>query len=143
MADAIPAAAEDVQVTESIGRTETFVTNGAPTESALQPTGVGVEVIPVTHPNDLFAGEECKLRFMVNGKPQKGLKVTVIRGETRYRNQQDEMQLTTDELGELSVTWPKPGMYWLETSTEDSETTIPHAERRRMNYVATLEVLPQ
>ncbi|WP_372715779.1 DUF4198 domain-containing protein [Novipirellula sp.] len=143
IADAIPAAAENLQVTESLSRIETFVTNGAPTETALQPVGKGVELVPVTHPNDLYAGETCKLRLLVNGKPQSDLHVTVIRGETRYRNQQDELRFTTDERGEFSVTWPESGMYWLETSSEDNATSISHAERRRMSYTATLEVLPQ
>ncbi|EMI15473.1 putative secreted protein, partial [Rhodopirellula maiorica SM1] len=54
----IPADATNVRVTESIGRIETFVTNGAPSDEALQPTGKGIELIPITHPNDLYAGEE-------------------------------------------------------------------------------------
>jgi hypothetical protein len=31
----------------------------------------------------------------------------------------------------------------METVTEDDKTTLPQAERRRVNYAATFEVLPQ
>ncbi len=48
-----------------------------------------------------------------------------------------------DGNGEFSVTWPEAGMYWLETGTEDTKTSIPQAKQRRLSYVATLEVLPQ
>ena len=40
-------------------------------------------------------------------------------------------------------TWPEAGMYWLETGTEDNKTSVKQAAKRRLSYVATLEVLPQ
>ena len=97
----------------------------------------------MTHPNDLFAGEEARFRVLVDGKPAAGLEFEIVRGETRYRNAQDEIKATTDAKGELTVTWPEAGMYWLETGTEDDKTSIPQAEKRRLSYVVTLEVLPQ
>ncbi len=33
--------------------------------------------------------------------------------------------------------------YWLETTSEDTTTSLPQAKQRRLGYVATLEVLPQ
>ena len=143
LASKVPADAKNLQVTEGSSRVETFVTNGAPNETALAPTGKGIELAPVTHPNDLFAGEEATFRVLVDGKPAAGLEFEVIRGGTRYRNAQDDIKATTDAEGLLKVTWPEPGMYWLETSVEDDRTTVPQATQRRMGYVATLEVLPQ
>ena len=143
LANEVPADATNLQVTESVGRIETFVTNGPPTNDSLQPTGVGIELLPNTHPNDLYAGEKATFRFVVNGKPAEGLEITVIRGETRYRNLQDEQQVTTDAKGEFTVMWSEPGMYWIETSTEDKETSVPQAKTRRLSYAVTLEVLPQ
>ena len=143
LASKVPADAKNLQVTKGSSRVETFVTNGAPNETALAPTGKGIELAPVTHPNDLFAGEEATFRVLVDGKPAAGLEFEVIRGGTRYRNAQDDIKATTDAEGLLKVTWPEPGMYWLETSVEDDRTTVPQATQRRMGYVATLEVLPQ
>lgn len=139
----VPADAKDLHVSESLGRVETFVTNGAPNAKAMEPTGKGIELTAVTHPNDLYAGEEARFRFLVDGQPIEGLEVEIIRGGTRYRDSQESILATTDANGEIAVNWPEPGMYWLEASTTDSKTRASQAQERRLNYVATLEVLPQ
>ncbi|EMI58242.1 DUF4198 domain-containing protein [Rhodopirellula sallentina] len=143
LATGIPENAENVQITESITRVETFVTNGGPTNEALTASGRGIELIPITHPNDLYAGETAKFQMLVNGEPASDLKVTVIQGGTRYRNTQEETELTTDAEGKLAISFSEPGMYWLSTSTSDEDTSIPQATSRRLGYTATLEVLPQ
>jgi len=143
LATRVPADASHLQVTQVIGRVETFVTNGAPDTGALAPTGRGIELLPVTHPNDLFAGEEATFRVLVEGQPGAGLEFEIVRGGTRYRNAQEEILATTDAEGLLRVTWPEPGLYWLETSLQDERPSIPQATHRRLGYVATLEVLPQ
>jgi len=139
----LPKDASNLQVSESVGRVETFVTNGAPNATALKPTGTGIELVALAHPNDLFAGEEATFRVLVDGQPKAGLDVEIVRGATRYRNAQDEIKVTSDARGEIKVTWPEAGMYWLETGSEDSKTTVKQAAKRRLSYVATLEVLPQ
>lgn len=142
-ATGVPKNAKNLQISQSVSRVETFVTSGTPSEAALKPSGVGLELVPVTHPNDLFAGEEARFRLQVDGKPASGLDVEIVRGNTRYRNAQDELKVKTDAKGEFTVTWPEAGMYWLEANTQDNRTTVPGAKQRRLGYVATLEVLPQ
>lgn len=139
----VPKGAKNLQVSQSISRVETFVTNGSPNDTALKPSGKGLELVPVTHPNDLFAGDEARFRMQVDGKPAAGIDVEIVRGNTRYRNAQDEIKVKTDAKGEFTVTWPEAGMYWLEATSEDKKTTVPQAKQRRIGYVATLEVLPQ
>jgi len=143
LASKVPADAKNLQITESNSRVETFVTNGAPNTTALAATGKGIELAPVTHPNDLFAGEEASFRVLVDGKPAAGLEFEIVRGGTRYRNAQDDLKATTDGDGLLKVTWPEAGMYWLETSVQDDKPSNPKASQRRLVYVVTLEVLPQ
>lgn len=139
----VPKDAKDLKVMQSVGRVETFVTNGSPNDTALKPTGEGIELVPVTHPNDLFAGEEAKFKLQIDGKPAAGLELEIVRGGTRYRNAQDEIKVKTDADGAFSVTWPEAGMYWLETTSQDDRTSLSQAKQRRLSYVATLEVLPQ
>ena len=143
LATKVPKDAQNLQVTQTVGRVETFVTNGAPNETALAATGKGIELAPVTHPNDLVAGEEATFRVLVDGQPAAGLAFEIVRGGTRYRNAQEDIAATSDAEGLLRITWPEPGMYWLETSVQDDKPSIPQASRRRLSYVATLEVLPQ
>ena len=139
----VPKDAPGLEVNQAQGRIETFVTNGSPNDTALQPTGRGLELVPVTHPNDLFAGETATFRMLVDGKPAAGLEFEVTRGGTRYRNAQEEIKITTGADGEFQVTWPEAGMYWLETVSMDDKASVPQAKQRRLSYVATLEVLPQ
>jgi len=139
----IPADAKDVQVSESQGSVNAFVTLGKPNDTALKPANKGLELVPVTAPNDLFAGEAAKFRFLIDGKPAKDLKVSVIPGGTRYRDQLNEIAVTTDANGEFAVTWPTAGLYWLNASLDKQKPTVAKAKERRLNYVATLEVLPQ
>jgi uncharacterized GH25 family protein len=139
----VPKDAKNLQVSQSLGRVETFVTRGTPNETALKASGQGLELVPVTHPNDLFTGEIATFALQIDGKPAAGLDVEIVRGGTRYRNAQNEIQVKTGADGRFSVTWPEAGMYWLETTAEDDRTSVPQAKRRRLSYVATFEVLPQ
>jgi uncharacterized GH25 family protein len=140
--DEVPAGAEDLKVTTQQRRMEVFITAGKPTKEVLKPTGKGLELEPVTHPNDLYAKEPATFRFLLDGKPAAGIKLLVIPGGSRYRDKLNEMQSTTDADGKVTFTWPAPGMYWLEAETEDDRSPVKGA-KRRSTYVATLEVLPQ
>ncbi|MBB4154516.1 putative GH25 family protein [Sphingomonas jinjuensis] len=137
----IPANATDVALTEVSNRNEIFVTAGEPTNTVLKPTGKGLEFVPVTHPDELVAGEIARFRFLVDGKPAAGLKVTVIPGGKRYRNAEGARELTTGADGVLAVDWPAAGMYWLNATLTDAKATAPRATQRRLGYTTTLEVM--
>ena len=113
LAKEIPANAEDLRVSQSQSRVETFVTSGKPTTEALKPTGRGIELVPVTHPNDLVEGDTATFRFLDNGKPAAGYSAAVILAGLRYRSELGEIRLTTDAKGEIQVKWPAAGMYWV------------------------------
>lgn len=137
----IPAGATDLNLTESQGRNEFFVTAGSPTDTVFKPTGKGLEMVPETHPTDLVANEPGRFRFLVDGQPASGLKVTVIPGGQRYRDGEQAQELTTDASGAIAVSWPVAGFYWLNASLGDDKPAAARATRRRMSYTATLEVV--
>ncbi|MBY0574611.1 MAG: DUF4198 domain-containing protein [Undibacterium sp.] len=139
----VPANAEELQASYNQGRVETFVTNGKPSTTALNATGKGLELSPITHPNDLVVGETAQFRFLIDGKPAAGAKVTVIAGGIRYRQKLDEQILTTDGDGRVSINWQGAGLYWIQANLSDSKSGIPGVKDRRASYVATLEVMPQ
>lgn len=136
---AIPAGAAEVKVTQNQGRNETFVTRGKPTDGALKPTGVGLELIPVTHPNDLVAQEKATFKLLLDGRPAAGLKVTTLPGASRYRDSQGEIDAVTGADGTFSVTWPEAGMWWLNASVRGE----PGADgvARNASYSGVFEVL--
>lgn len=137
----VPEKADKLQIAYSSRRMETFVTLGNPSTSALVPTGQGLELQVVTHPNDLFAGEPAVFRFLMDGEPATGADVTVIREGTRYRNSQDAMNLTTDKRGEVTVKWQGAGRYFMEAEYRDEQAKKPATERSG-TYITVLEVLP-
>lgn len=150
----IPADAQGLSVTQVQSRNEVFVTAGRPTTKALEPTGRGLELVPVTHPNDLVAGSTATFRFILDGQPAAGLDVAVIPGGIRYRDKLEEQNFKTDAQGEVKITWPGPGMYWLNAAPPrpagaqrpDASSEPPGTldkPRRRVSYTTTLEVLPQ
>ena len=138
----VPQNAEGLQASFTQSRMEVYVTSGKPTKETLKITGTGLELSPVTHPNDLNVGSDATFQMMLDGKPAANLKVTVIPGGNRYRDKLGEMTLTTDADGKFTVKWPEPGMYWLEANVRDDKAPAKEVKQRRAGYNATLEVLP-
>lgn len=138
----VPKKAKNLEVSYGSRRIETFVTAGTPDHKVFQPTNQGLEMVPVTHPNDLFAGEKAEFKFLIDGKPAVDAKVEVVPGGMRYRNQQNAINTLTDKNGMVVMTWPQAGMYWMNVSYEDDQAPKP-AKKRSANYVATFEVLPE
>lgn len=145
LAERLPAGASNVRTAESNNRNEIFVTVGEPTTTVFQTTGKGIELVPVTHPNDLYAGEAATFQFLLDGKPAAGLTVTVIPGGIRYRDQLGQIDLTTGTDGRVTVTWPEAGLYWVNVTTpraeQGEEGAAPAQPQRRASYVTTLEVM--
>jgi uncharacterized GH25 family protein len=141
MAANIPANAARLELEQVQRRVETFVTVGSPSD--VKPVGAGLELVPVRHPNDLYAGEAARFRFLLDGKPARDLPVKIIAGGTRYRDAPAAMELKTDADGTITVTWPATGLYWLDAEVKDENATVPGVKKRTAAYNATLEVLPQ
>ena len=136
----VPKQANNLEVSEFSRRVETFVTNGMPTETVLLPTNKGLELVPITHPNDLYAGETAQFELLINGEPAAGAEITVIQEGMRYRAQQNEITLTSDTNGEFSVAWPSAGQYFIEINYQDDRGQAP-ATVRKGSYSAVFEVL--
>ena len=141
IAKEIPADAQDVTITQSIGRIETFVTVGKP--STPKAIGTGLEMVPAGGTlTDRVKGEQSRCALFIDGQPAADLEVTVTAGGTQYRDKLDEVKIKTDAKGQFAVTWPTAGMYWIDASTKDNKTTMPQAKERRLSYAATVEVMP-
>ncbi len=139
--DDIPADATDVKVTEMLGRNEIFVTAGEPTKTVFAPIGKGLEIDPITHPDELVAGEPARFRFLIDGKPAAGINATLVPGGKRYRNAEGATDVTADAQGVVTLNWPNAGMYWLNATAVDGKTSNSKATERRLSYTTTLEVM--
>jgi uncharacterized GH25 family protein len=140
LATAIPADATEVETSRSFSRIETFVTLGQPSESVFQGVTEGLSLVPVTHPADLVVGEPATFRLLNNGQPAAGVEVTVAREGARYRDNPEEVTVTTGADGAFTVTWADAGMHWLNASVRSPAEGDQLATNAQ--YVAVVEVLP-
>jgi len=141
-AAAVPKDAKNLEVSENSRRIETFVTLGAPTTAALKPTNQGLELMPITHPNDLRLDKPSEFTFLIDGKPASGVKVTIIAAGSRYRTSPQDVEFTTDQTGVIRIQWRAAGLYWIGASYKDDQAKKP-ATTRSASYSGTFEVLPE
>jgi uncharacterized GH25 family protein len=144
----VPPGATEVRKTLTQQRIETFVTAHKTSDGALKPTGTGLEMVPLTHPNDLRANETMRVRFLLDGKPMPNLPFSLVPGGVRYRGVAGEIRLATDARGEASFKLPAANMYWMNAVYPPNPGKGPApengpAETRRYAYTATLEALPE
>jgi len=140
----VPAGATEVSTNTTHSRLETFVSANSTSEGALKPSGVGLELVPVTNPTDLRAGEPIRFKFQLDGKPLANFPFSMVPGGVKYRGTLGELRFTTDAKGEASFTVPGANMYWLSAKYPfDAPRGPAEPGARRYSYAATLEVLPQ
>jgi uncharacterized GH25 family protein len=144
VAKEIPAGATDVQKSTTHTRMETFVSANKLSTGALKPSGEGLELVPVTHPNDLRAGETAKFRFQLDGKALPNFPFSLVPGGVKFRGTIGEIRIVTDARGEASFTLPAPNRYWINAKFPVEQAKGPgEPGSRRYAYSATLEVLPE
>jgi uncharacterized GH25 family protein len=149
VAKEIPAGATEVRSTTMQQRQDTFVTLNKASTGALKPTGTGLELVALTNPTELHAGEKARFRFQLDGKALPNFPFSLIPGGVKYRGTANEVRLTTDANGEASFTLPAPNMYWLSANYPANAPRGPGgpgegpAESKRYSYSATFEILPE
>ena len=137
----LPSDATQIKTTKMISTVDTFVSRNGTSKPAM--LGKGLELSGPTHPNDLFAGETAKFQLLQDGKPaEAGIEVSILKGDTRYRNVRGEVKVTTDKNGFFTATWKKPGLYLIETSS-DFDSDEEGVDAGRYALFTTLEVAPE
>ncbi|MCK6412580.1 MAG: DUF4198 domain-containing protein [Azonexus sp.] len=144
----IPAGASELQVTRIHTRIETVVSSARSGGEALKPAGIGLEVLPLSAPDEYHAGETARFRVLLDGKPLPDLKVALAPGNVRYRGVLREVTAVSDAKGEFSVTWPFAEMYWISASYPPAPVVAegqprPAMPARRWTYAGTVEVQAQ
>jgi hypothetical protein len=136
----IPADAE-VMTTQSYLKADVYVSRGAPTATALKPTGQGLEIAPVTHPNETFAGEAFKFRLLVDGQPLANAPFTVSKAREGYEPQRFTTGGSAGADGAASVTLAKPGIYVIQVQNPVRvEGQPPTPAAKSLTTTLTLEV---
>jgi len=109
--------------TQSISTMETYVTVGTarvaegqparpkPDTKALEATGKGLEIVTVSHPNELIVGEDFAFRVQLDGQPLANHKFNVVYSNMDLSGESNTESLTTDENGAVSYALTKAGVY--------------------------------
>jgi len=112
----LPNDATQARITRNLRRVATYVTYDRPSNGVLKSdnaSGVGLELIPMTHPNDMFPDQKASFRLLLNGKPLPDFALTVMPAGQQYRGVRKEIGATSDAQGLVSFTLPEGGRYWL------------------------------
>jgi uncharacterized GH25 family protein len=109
---------------------ETYVTRGASTSAALKPSGKGLELVPLTHPSEIYLDQGFAFELRLNGAPAKDLTLSLYRDGNVYDDKKIAAEIRTDAKGQAKVTLDRPGIYLLTASYPTGEAGgAPPAQR--------------
>lgn len=143
-ADELPATAPKAQ-TQVIQLAETYLSKNAPS-SVAKPTGTGLELIPITHPNEVFAADGFEFVMQFDGKPIPKLELELYRGAGAYdeAKTQDFGHVYTDAQGHAKLDFKEiAGVYLLFAQYPPAATDANQQPPARLyNYGLTLQATP-
>jgi uncharacterized GH25 family protein len=134
--EVLPKEAKLLDHYQSVTLAETFVTLKKPTTAALKPHNQGLEIVPVTHPNDVYAGEAFAFQVLLDGKPLADNDVTLFTGHDGNEHEKPTLTAKTDKDGKAQLTIANPGTYLV--YTRKSAPAPKGAEAPNYGYVYTL-----
>lgn len=98
---------------QSITRSDVYVSKGPASDKALTPAGVGLEIVPLAHPNRLDAGAALPVRLLLDGKPVAGVTISLQGPKLPDEEDGKAVTVTTDNDGKASVALPQEGTFLL------------------------------
>lgn len=128
---------------QSLSVSEAYVTDGAPSQAALKPYGKGLELVPTTHPSDLYTGERFEFTVLYDGKPLPEQKVQFFPATGERDSQIAAATLTTDAQGKAAFALNKAGQYLALIRYRGKAPEGAAAPVYGYNYTLTLRVLEQ
>lgn len=137
----LPDGVSEVKTTRLINYVDTFVTRNNVSVPQIRSQGLDLDFL--THPNELFVGEEMKFKVLVDGVPATDpVKIQITKGQSHYRNQRDTMIVMAQPDSVTSVGWEQAGLYLLEAEVE-----LPSSEEgvtiNKYALYLTLEINPE
>lgn len=139
----IPPGATVVSDFQSLTLAETYVSVGAPDRGALAPRGEGLELVPVTHPNDLYVGETFQFLVQYDGRPLADQKVEITEAVWTSDRAPLTRTLLTDGQGRAAFELDRAGT-WIALTRHRTPAPAgaPTAEYSN-SYTLTFRVLEQ
>lgn len=126
---------------QNVLKTEAYVSKGAPSQAALQTSGEGLELKPLTHPNEIYLDKGFTFEMLLDGKPQKDFRIAVYRGGNTYEDKKIYAEARTNDEGKVSLSFDKPGIYLLSGSYPGRRVEGQAPAPKSYSYSLTFEVL--
>lgn len=139
----MPADAKLLSHYQSLSISEAYVTAGKPSSKALAAVGKGLEIVPVTHPSDLFVNEKFDFVVYYDGKPLSNQKVSIYRSPMDLASQSTVQNVTTDGDGKVALPLTKSGIYLALIRYQAPAPAGAAAPMYGHNYTLTFRVLDQ
>lgn len=121
---------------QSVTLAETYVSLKKPTVTALKPYNQGLEIVPLTHPNDIYAQERFSVSVLLDGKPLRDTEVSLFGGYDLAEQENALLTANTDKNGAVEFTVANAGIYLL--YVRQSAPAPTGAEAPNYGYVYTL-----
>jgi hypothetical protein len=134
--EVLPKGAKILDHYQSVTLAETYVTLKTPTKTALKPYNQGLEIVPVTHPNDIYAGEIFSVSVLLDGKPLRDTEVSLFTGYDLGEQEKATLTAKTNKDGKVEFTTANTGIYLL--YVRQSAPAPKGAEAPNYGYVYTL-----
>lgn len=112
---------------------ETYLTQGAPNKTSFALQKKNLELVPVTHPSSLVAGEAIEFIAYNNGNTQAGVEVQLELNGSHYRNNRELLKAVTDQSGKFSITPHAGGVYLLKANLKGDANSD---QADKVNYSA-------
>ncbi len=141
--EVLPAGAKLLDHFQSVTLAETYLTLGAPSNTALKPYGKGLEVVAVTHPNDLYAGETFRVRVLFDGKALAGQELQVFAANDGAGDEKPVLTVKTDDEGAADLALTRVGSYLLQTRYRHAAPKGAPAPNYSHTYTLTFAVAEQ
>lgn len=140
---AMPKGATLIASFQSRTLAETYLSVGKPDRRALAPRNRGLELVPVTHPNDLYVGESFAFTVQYDGVPLAGQTVDISEAVWTSDRKPTQVSVTTDAAGRATLKLDRAGT-WLALTRHRTPAPADAPVREYSNSTTlTFQVLEQ
>jgi uncharacterized GH25 family protein len=137
----IPAGAKVISDFQSLTEAETYVSVGEPDRTALAPRNRGLELVPGSHPDDLYVGETFEFTVQYDGKPLASQKVEITEAVWSSDRKPQVVELATDAEGRARFKLQQPGTWIALTRYRTKAPASAKTAEYSNSYTLTFRVL--
>ncbi len=137
----IPAGAKVISDFQSLTEAEAYVSVGEPDRTALAPRNHGLELVPVSHPDDLYVGETFEFTVQYDGKPLASQKVEITEAVWSSDRKPQVVELDTDAQGHARFKLQQPGTWIALTRYRTKAPANAKTAEYSNSYTLTFRVL--